>query len=105
MNLEERGTYFIARPDDGEDPDDLIFRLAAEWYALDGDKLILPIIPLEKSGVEISRDDPALLTQYGGSELLLGMAAAGELEQGTEWILHYRDDWGFRIEPLTDLDD
>jgi hypothetical protein len=102
MNLSQHHTWFCQRPDDGGDPDDLIFRLSADWYALDGDKLILPITPLEKSGNDLSEMGAGLLTQYGGSELLLGMASSDqELEQGTEWILSYRDDLGFRITPAS----
>lgn len=100
LQVEERGTFFIPRPDDGDNPY-LQFRLAEEWYAIDGDKLILPIVALEKNGTEI-QEGTGLLTQYGGSELLLQMATSSqEMKQGSVWHMSYRDSFGFVIEAAT----
>jgi len=99
MNIEERPTYFIQRPDDSAEDEYFIFRLIEEWYSLDGDKLLLPVDPLEMTGDDMNEHPPGLLSQYGSSELLLQMATSGELEEGSTWYLGYDDRRGFVIEP------
>lgn len=100
----ERGTWFLQRPAEGEDGralHDLVFRLAGDWYALDGDKLLLPIQPVEKGEDDLSHHGPGILTQYGGAELLLSMASSDqEVEAGSEWILTHDSSLGFTISPL-----
>lgn len=99
MNINEMRTYFLPRPED-EKQVDMVFELREPWYALDGDKLILPITARSKNGSSIEKGE-GLLSQYGGSELLLNMASSDQLlEAGTEWMLSYRHDWGFIIEPV-----
>lgn len=98
MIIDEKRTYFLPRPDNGE-PASMIFELTDEWYALDGDKLVLPIDAIEKNGDEI-KEGIGLLSQYGSSELLLSMASSDqEIVEGSRWMLSYRDDFGFLIEP------
>lgn len=103
LEVEELGTFFLPRPDEGEEPS-LYFKLRQQWYAIDGDKLILPIAAVEKNGTNINQSK-GLLTQYGGSELLLQMATSDQdMKAGSGWVLHYRDSYGFIIEPAA-LDD
>lgn len=97
MKIEERPTYFVQRPENTGEAY-LVFRLVDEWYALDGEKLILPIDPIEKNGDDFSNLPPGLLSQYGGSELLLSMATTGEIEAGTKWYLSYDERVGFQID-------
>lgn len=98
MKIEEKRTYFVPRPDNGEQAS-LVFELTDEWYSLDGDKLILPIEAIEKNG-ETIQEGIGLLSQYGSSELLLSMASSDQqLAEGSRWMLSYRDDFGFLIEP------
>lgn len=105
MKAKEGATWFVPRPDD-QDVDQsptLVFRLES-WdgkptYFLDGDKLLLTITALKKNGKEIE-NGTGLLSQYGGSELLLQMASSNQLlEEGTEWILSYKSHAGFVIQP------
>lgn len=99
MKIDEIPTYFVPRPDDGEQAD-LVFELRESWYALDGDKLVLPITAIEKNGQPIEKGT-CLLSQYGGSELMLNMASSDQdLEEGTRWMLSHRDGFGFVIEPV-----
>lgn len=98
LKIEELGTFFVARPDQDQQPE-LYFKLRQQWYAIDGDKLVLPITAVEKNGTNLN-ESKGLLTQYGGSELLLQMATSDqEMEPGSGWTLQYRENYGFIIEP------
>mgnify|MGYP000022830488 CR=1 FL=1 len=104
MPMKRKSVEWLASPaDDDEAPADgyeLHFRLAADWFAVDSDQLILPITVLDKTTIDVQEPYPAILKQYGGEGLLNDMLLSdGELEQGSEWYL-IRTEQRLDVEPV-----
>lgn len=102
--MKRRNVEWLSNPADDEDaPADgyeLKFRVAADWFAVDSEQLILPIIVEDKTTISVEEEYPAILKQYGGEQLLNDMLLSdGNLEQGSEWIL-YRNEQQLSVEPL-----
>lgn len=102
--MKRRPVEWLSNPSDDEDaPSDgyeLHFRVAADWFAVDSEQLILPIIVQDKTTINVEDEYPAILKQYGGEQLLNDMLLSdGELQQGSEWIL-YRNEQQLSVEPL-----
>lgn len=82
-------------PQEGEESVDaphMTIRVADDWFAVDSDQLVLPVVVLEKSdgNGEKKKIPPngyrAVLKQYGGEGLLNDMLLSGEpVEAGSTW--------------------
>lgn len=102
--MKRRPVEWLASPADDEDapPDgyDLTFRLAGDWFAVDADQLVLPIVVEDKSTIVVEDEYSAILKQYGGEGLLNDMLVAdSELEEGSRWVL-MRTEQLLSVEPL-----
>jgi hypothetical protein len=98
MTVDFVTSWYAAAPDDDaeETAGSLRFELAEPvWVAVDGQKLLMPINPLEKDGATIEPDeDFGILTQYGGHGLLNQMLirSDGDLEPESEWVIRRTED-------------
>lgn len=102
--MDRKPCEWLAAPDEEDDvkSSELSFRLAEEWIAVDSDQLILPIVVLDKTGMNVTEPYQALLKQYGGEGLLNDMLMSDqEVEAGSEWLL-LRTESLLTIEPRPD---
>jgi hypothetical protein len=90
--MNRRNVEWVSSPDDDDDGPVgekwLTFRLAGDWFSVDQDQLILPIVVIASSEFEVADEYPAILKQYGGEGLLNDMLLSDQdVEQGAEWTL------------------
>lgn len=102
--MNRRPVEWLAAPDeDDEPPEDgleLHFRLSGEWFAVDADQLVLPIVVIDKTTITVEDEYPAILKQYGGEGLLNDMLLSEQdLEPGSEWAL-IRTEQLLTVEPI-----
>lgn len=85
--MKRRQTFWAQSPgeDDSHDRDWIRCRLAADWYATDGDRAIVPVTALGRRGEDYS-EVSGLLVQFGGADLILDLHEAG-IEEGDEFVV------------------
>lgn len=83
----------------------ICFRVTDDWFSVDSDQLILPIVLLERNGETFDEPVPAILKQYGGESMLNDMLLSDvELEKGSEWMISTQQGYGRDVEPLPSND-
>lgn len=102
--MNRRPVEWLASPSDDEDapPDgyELTFRLAGDWFAVDSDQLVLPIVVEDKTTITVEDEYTAILKQYGGEGLLNDMLISEQdLEEGSRWVL-MRNEQLLSVDPL-----
>lgn len=87
--MNRRPVEWLARPDDDQDElPEMTIRIAASWVAVDSDQLILPVVVLDKTGINVNEPYTAIFKQYGGEGLLNDMLMSEqEFEEGSEWLI------------------
>lgn len=79
--MNRKRVFWVESPDDDDDFDRdwLRCRLAGGWFAVDGDRAIVPITAVERRSEGTYDGSPGLLVQYGGADLILDMV---DIEEG-----------------------
>lgn len=84
--MNRKATFWCPSPDDdGPDREWLKCRLAADWYATDGDRAMLPVTKMHRRGEEPA-EQSGVLVQFGGADLILDLVQL-ELEEGDEFVV------------------
>lgn len=102
--MQRKETFWCPAPDDGDDPQWLKCRLAGDWYATDGDRAMLPVTKLRRSGESAEQRRSGILVQFGGADLILDLNEA-EIEEGDEFVVINPHDGRPYIDEAAELPD